>query len=374
MKLNNNKICFAVTLLILCPTFISGCNSKINSLAPGEIIAKAIDAEKSTNSCYYEMQIIEYKKNVKKDSSNLKVWFDANTNKTRSQIDSNKDVIITINDSKKMISYMKNEKTAFIYKSSDMSFNSSSYGLNNTRELLTKFLNEYKITNQDSVSVNGFDTIHLKGLPRNKKGIFDGNSELWIDKKSWMVVKVVTEAADSRIEEIYTKFDLKPSINPKLFDLKLPKGTKIQTDSDDSLNEKETSLIQVVKNFGCPVLYSPDNTRPNIRLSRVTTLSYNLGKIKRTEITEEYKKGNVVVFSLSFFKQPKKPSLNDSKIPGETNITIRGLKGDLLDANSKIISWYENGISYSFIQNDLSIPLSDIKSIINSLVYTNTQI
>lgn len=58
---------------------------------------------------------------------------------------------------------------------------------------------------------------------------------------------------------------------------------------------------------------------------------------------------------------------SDYKIPGENDITLRGIQAKSLDGKIKMISWSEDGLNYNIMVLDQKTTLDDIKKIAESL-------
>ncbi|MBV7272487.1 response regulator transcription factor [Clostridium sp. PL3] len=201
-----------------------------------------------------------------------------------------------------------------------------------------------------------------------EKNSIIGNQDYWIDKEHWFLIKSSLESGNIKSISEYTKLDFSPKLEDSLFIQKLPSDVKIEDmDQVGKNNEKVIDLKEGVKIAGKSILCLEESS--DYKLKTVTYLDAKA--ISHKEINQNYEKNGVPAFTLTTILNDNKDSKDDEdKLPGEKDITVRGIKGTVIE-DIKCISWTENNLRYSVLIQDPNLKLDDWKKIVESLTLTN---
>ncbi|MHC1684631.1 MAG: outer membrane lipoprotein carrier protein LolA [Clostridiaceae bacterium] len=364
-----------ITIFVL-GTFVAslfvGCSIKKDTIIPEEVITNVLKASEKPKSYYGESKMDTYEKGELKDSSTLKEWVDNSNGKIKRRIEAeDKDAgkVVTTNDGDKIIAYMEKDKKALEIKvDNEISNNSNISYKDQLIKDLANITKTHQLTFKGEENVGSLKTYHLLAEPKEKSSIL-GNQEYWIEKENWFLVKSSTEIGDNKGISEYTKLEFSPKLDDSLFVQTLPSDVKVENIEEAAKdNETTIDLKEGAKIAGKPILCLDGNS--DYKLKNVTYL--NAKAISHREINQVYEKDGVEVFSLTTIinDENKDKSLDeDSKLPGEEEITIRGVKGIVME-EIKCISWSENGLNYSILIQDPKLKLEDGKKIVESLTLT----
>lgn len=350
-------------------TLFGGCGfiSK-DTVIPGEIITKAMNAYKKPTSYYGEakMQIIDDKN--KTDATTIKEWVDYSNGKMkrRSEIDSQTSgKTISTSDGSKLLIYMEKSKKAMSMKVDwNQQGNASDY-----KEQLMKELNTITKTHELSYkgeeTINGFKTYHLYAKPKKSNNLI-GEVNYWIDEDNWFVIKNSSENSNFKTNMEYTKLDFSPKLQSSLFTQNLPSDVKIEDLDNSSLKENVIDMKQAEKIAGKHILKLPENS--GYTLKKITIL--NAAAVQHKEIVQTYEKNGAEALTLStiIFNDGKVPeNKDDLKLGDEKDITVRGKKGTSMEDTIKTIFWSEDGFNYDLLIQDPTLSIDDAKKIVETL-------
>lgn len=361
--MNKRSVLIGMLSAVLILGSSTGCGIGKTSLLPEKIVANAMEANKKPQSYYMESKSTTYENGKLSEESTIKQWNDASGEKCKvrveviSKVDGKTHDAISVNNGEKIIVYSKTDKQAMTSKVLTP-INNTSPKEQSTR-ILEAIKKTHDIKNIGEEEINGFKTLHIKAIPRNKNTLF-GEIDFWIDKKTWFTIKSIALSGNIKSESICTKLDFETNFTPEMFKIDIPSDIKIINLDESSTKEKDISFEDAQKNIGKPILSLKEEsgyTLKSMKLSGEGT--------KYSEIVQEYQKNNKPSFTLSMGRYVK--TNDDDKIPGEEEIKVRGQKGSLITDGITIICWSENGVRYSFIVNDPNIKVEEAKNIINML-------
>ncbi|WMJ80943.1 outer membrane lipoprotein-sorting protein [Clostridium sp. MB40-C1] len=356
---------FAVSMVLF-----TGCSMGKTSILPKEIVANAMEVNNKPNSYYIEGKILIFENDKVASESEIKEWISLSgeKNKRRSETSSKgRDKTITTNNGEKVVIYMPKDNKALISKVSDNKGLMDNSQRKQAMDMLESMKNTHEISTLGEEDVNGMKAYHLKATPKQKDSIV-GAMDIWVDKKNWFIVKLISQNGNSKIQLEYTKVDFSAKFDEKLFDQNLPSNVKIEDlDKKTKENKKKITLKEARKFIGKPILYIEKTS--GYDLKEMNLQMYG-SKVAADEIIQDYYKNNKKSFSLSTRKEQKlneKGKEDNTKLPGEKDITIRGKKGMLLDDVIKLITWSESGVSYSFMIEDPNMTFDEAKKVIENM-------
>lgn len=369
--INKKTITVFIGAAVLASLF-AGCSIKKDTIIPEEVVTNVMKASEKPKSYYGESKLDTYENGKLKESIILKEWVNNSNGKVKRRIeteDKTSGKSVSTNDGDKIISYEeKNKKAIMIKVSNELADSSSKSYKDQLISQLANITKTHQLTFKGEENVGGFKTYHLSAVPKEKNSIM-GNQDYWIDKENWFLIKSSSESGNYKGISEYTKLDFSPKLDDNLFVQKLPSDVKVE-DIEETAKNNETNidLKQGVKIAGKPILYLKESS--DYKLKGVTYL--NVKAISHKEINQTYEKGGVVAFLLTTIinADSKNSSVDEDKLPGEKEITVRGSKGAVME-DIKCISWSENGLKYSVLIQDPNIKLDEGKKIVESLKLTN---
>lgn len=346
---------------------LMGCSIKSDTIIPEELITNVMKASEKPKSFYGEMKMQVYDNGSLQEDFTMKEWVDNSSSKIKRRLENEskgEGKVVTTNDGDKIISYMEKDKKALTIKvDNELSSNYLNYKDQLIRDL-GNISKTHELTFKNEENVNGFKTYHLSAKPKDKNSI-RGNEDYWIDKEHWFLIKVTSEMGNNKTNMEYTKVDFSPKLNENLFIQNLPSDVKIEdVNQTVSENEKSIDLKEAASIAGKPILCIQGNA--NYTLKNVKFMNFERMKLK--EIDQTYEKNGVEAFILStMVVGDKEQDKDDTKLPGEKEIDIRGTKGKAMDAEIRTVTWSEDGLNYSLLVQDSKLTLEDAKKLVESL-------
>ncbi|WP_100330682.1 LolA family protein [Bacillus xiapuensis] len=313
---------------------ITGCANNQTAVSADELIERVIETEQTPKSYSAEMEMKVYEADKLVEHSTLKEY--VNKKGQIKTIGLNKvthDATMALNNGKQLISY--DEATGKAFKLDISASNEP----NSQKDQVINLLKAMKKThNQKTVGaekINGFQTPHLKLEPKSKKTLI-GQTDLWIDTKTWFVIKTETKSENRRSVITYKDIDFSPSFKKNTFTLDIPKGVAIE--SADEQQGKALTIEEAGKHLGKPFLMFPNTAAQPSSI----TADQLTGEIKRTEVNIEFKKNQVPYASLSIFPTP---AGEGSELDTTKGVMVRGQKAEVMEEIDSV-SWDEDGLRY----------------------------
>jgi hypothetical protein len=210
----------------------------------------------------------------------------------------------------------------------------------------------HEISTKKEDKVAGRDAHHLRAKAKNN-GTLLGDLELWIDKESWIVLKMILHMGDNVTEMTYTTIDLNAKMSPDLFTVDLPEDVKVEN-LLDVLETKEISLEEVPGKIGESTVYFPETEE--LRISLIE-LYEQQGELNRSEVSIDYTKDGLPLLTLSVFETVNE-GIDDVK---EQTVEIRNQEGFYLELGDfRSVLWDENGVTYSIVLIDPNLTLEEL--------------
>lgn len=352
-------------------SLFTGCSIKKDTIIPEEVITNVMKASEKPKSYYGESKLDTYENGKLQETLTMKEWVDNSAGKVKKRIETEDKVsgkVVTTSDGDKLLTYIEKDKKALTMKLDNELANTSS--MNYKDQLINQLGNiakTHQLSFKGEENIGGFKTYHLSAVPKEKNSII-GNQDYWIDKEHWFLIKASSETGNHKGVSEYTKLDFSPKLEDSLFVQKLPTDVKVQDIEEVAKNnEKVIDLKEGAKIAGKAILYLKEN--PDYKLRKVTYLDAKA--ISHKEINQTYEKNGAVAFTLTTIINDTKDSKgDDDKLPGEKDITVRGVKGTVME-EIKCISWNENELGYNVLIQDPSLKIEDCKKIVESLTLTN---
>lgn len=347
MKLKARNIIMLIGLSL----FILGGCSKTMNVSAEEIIHNAIESEKDVDTYYGEskMKITEGEDVIEEATMKEYVGKDGKR-KITTESKLNEQTTETLNDGEKLIVYEEGKDNAY-----EMDLSEVDTGTMSPKEQIQTMLksmensHEYELVGEEKVL--DLDTYHIKLTAKEKDNLF-GDMELWIDQKTWFVVKTISETGDDKMEVEYTKLDFSPKFDDTTFTIDIPDGVEISS-MEDNFAPKSVTLEEVEETFGQPFLIIPDGEDIQLNTIEMNDLTESIG---RYEADLEYTSSeDVPMFFLTIFPTPEG---DDMEITSDKH-QIRG-NNALIDEEISNIAWDEDGLRYSIIATNPDMSIEDM--------------
>lgn len=357
-----------IAILLSIIILVAGCsNDNQSSILPEDIVTYAMEANESIDSYYMESKITMYENEEIIEELDMKEWFSSLDGKSRSRVESISDsgeISISTNDGEKIKIYNEKINMASIATVTEEMANIA--GANSSKKQTMSTLESIKdthdIKNLGEVEINGMNSYHLKGTPKKENSI-TGEQEIWIDKETWTIVKLVNNGLGHRIELEVTEFDTSPDIDESIFTQDIPEDVEI-TDLDETMMEVEIVTIEeLTEDMGRSLLHVPESSGYELR--QIGLYKFNDSNL-HDEATQEYFKDGVKKFNVFVIKQ-KNDASERELLPGEEEIEIRGIKAYVLDDFIRRISFTEDGIQYTLQIEDDSVDIEEAIEIIEEM-------
>jgi outer membrane lipoprotein-sorting protein len=348
----------SVILLSISVLLLGGCSAGMNVSAE-EIIHNALESEEELNSYYGKSEMKLYEGGELTDHAILEEYIADGKAKIITNGQLNNEVMEVLNDGEQMLMYDKANKEA---TSMDMS-GMVDIGSVSPKEQFKLMVDSMKDSHSYEVigeeKVLDFDTYHIK-LKANKTDNLFGDFELWVDKKSWFVVKFISETGEMRTEFEYTDLDLSPDFDESTFTIDIPDDIEI-TSLEDDFGPDTVTLEEAEKALGQPFyVFSEDE----VQLSSVQMydLTKELGRYE-VELIFSSNEG-IPLFTMSVF-----PTNEGTEIE-EGSLEIRGNKAEFEEIINGIF-WDEQGMRYSLLITNPDIDQEDIMKWAENMVLSS---
>lgn len=333
-----------------------GCSSQENQYSPDQVIKNALEKTESLESYYAEADMITRKNDEVIEQIRMKEW-QATDGKRRIETENKDDTgkTIAVNDGKELTTYMVDENQVFVIDGEDLLDQTQRSLKDEVYFYLESIRETHDIKVQGEEEVIGRKTQRFTAKPK-EAGTLIGEQEIWIDQENWLVLKLIVQMGDTETEFTYTEVDLNPKFSEDLFELDIPEDAEIQS-LDDTVDMSEISLEEVTKSIGYPVLHFPEKDGLEISTVEKTEL---YGEFERTEVQIDYAKDGKPYLTMFVFETPEDVE-GDLDFMDEETVEIRGKEGAFMDESvMRLLSWQEDGMSYSVDLVDSNITLEDI--------------
>ncbi|MEY9979595.1 outer membrane lipoprotein carrier protein LolA [Lysinibacillus sp. RC79] len=333
--------------LVAALTFsLVGCNTE-GSYSPQEIIDQALQETKEPITYYgeYTMDMGDIG-----GKAQVKEW--TKDGKRRIEMTAeNGEHIITVNNGSQVIMYDVVKNT--VHKM-DMNGDGSN-GFPSPRDQAESLFNLVKDTHDVKIAgeekIAGRDTYKVVAKAK-KDDTLIGDIEVWVDKKTWVTLKTITNSAGNKMTSEYTKLDDSAKIDDAQFTIDIPKDAKVE---EIKVPQSESVTLDTVKEQLGEFLMVPEGNGLTLE-----GISLDKGIEDRSEYTFTYAKNGQPDISVTVFKANSNAKKVES-IKGEKEMDIRGQKGTVMDENKfHCINWQENGYQYSMFIVDSKQTIEDL--------------
>lgn len=355
-----------VLTIILGVFLMSGCSNETNQYTPEEVINNALKEKNPLGSYYAEAEMtIEFGEEV--EHLMLKEWQseDGKTKAETQHVDGSNSSV-SVNNGEEFIIFEEEQNKAFILEDPELlEFNKPS-PKEQAMHLLEMIRDTHEISSKGEEEIIGRTVYHLKAEAKENNQLL-GDQEMWIDKESWLVLKLISQSGDSVSEMAYTKIDFDPEFSADTFSLTLPDDVIVEN-LDEVVNEPdEITLEDAVKALQTSFYYIPEED--GIEISTIEKIELAGVEIQRTEIDMTYVKNDLPLLSIGMFEAPEGLAGEDLGMPGEEEVTIRNQQGFYTEMEGfRGLLWQEDGLNYSVVIYDPNFTLEDIQQLAETMI------
>ncbi|MBE6024204.1 MAG: hypothetical protein E7231_13580 [Cellulosilyticum sp.] len=203
--------------------------------------------------------------------------------------------------------------------------------------LINQYEKDYTLVIEDDVRMNNYITQHIIATGKDKSK--NELHEFWVDQNTWLIVKEVQKQGSIINEVEYTKFELNPKLEDKIFEVNIPEGATVEYINDNlEKKNKVVSIDTAIKYLGSPIFYLREEQ--GIKLIETHYIESVNEQYGRVELTYTIDKGSKVVISNTLAS-----TLYDKLDLGYERVTVRGLDAYYLETESmKVIEFIDQGM------------------------------
>ncbi|MGC5775379.1 LolA family protein [Paenibacillus pabuli] len=335
-----NKGWMMIATALLAGSLLGGCTEKgMVAMSGDEMIEKVVSAETEPASYYAEGVMKVWTDDKLTNTMHIKEWVDGQTGRKRTETEENGKVSYAVNNGTEITVYEKETGTAYSMNVSDMGEQPKQTQKQMLVDQLERLRDSHDVDMKGQEKLHGQDVIHIKLTPK-EEGTLSISSEYWVDPKTWMIVRVISEYGDGKSEMVYDPIQYDPEFSEDTFVIDIPKEVDVK-DLNELSQSSEVTLEEAKQALGQSFLQYKGE---GMKLSRIE-MSHTGGELNRDEVTMYYVRDNKVEVSLTIFKTPEE-NVDETLLPDESSIAVRDTQG-LYMKSIRNISWDESGLRYS---------------------------
>ncbi|WP_458464455.1 LolA family protein [Paenibacillus sp.] len=327
---------------LLAGSLLGGCAEKdMLAMSGDEMIEKVVSAETEPASYYAEGVIKMWTDGELTNTMQIKEWVDGETGQKRTETAENGNVSYAVNTGKEITIYEKETGTAYSMNVSAIGEQPQQTQKQMLVDQLERLRDSHNVIMKGQGKLHGQDVIHIELTPK-EEGTLSISSEYWVDPKTWMIVKCISEYGDGKSEILYDPIEYNPEFSENTFVLDIPKEVDVKNLNDLS-QSSEVTLEEVKQALGQSFLQYQGE---EMALSRIE-MSHTGGELNRDEVTLYYVQKDKVEVSLTIFKAPEE-GVDETLLPDEKSTKVRDVDGTYMKS-IRNLSWDENGLRYSLM-------------------------
>ncbi|WP_067729938.1 LolA family protein [Oceanobacillus damuensis] len=337
----------SLILLSVLTLVLGGCSQNLEVSAE-DIIHNAIESEKNVNDYQGISEIKMFEGEKMTQHMIMEEYVAGEQRKIITNDQLLEEVAEILNDGKTMLMYDKANNQAHEMDMTglgDFAAISPKEQFKGMMEMM-KDSHTYDVAGEEKVL--DYDTYHIQ-VKANEADNLLGDMELWVDQKTWFVVKLVSEAGDTRTEFAYTELDFSPKFAEDTFTLDIPEDVEIANLEED-LGPDEVTMEEAEEALAQPFLVFPEE---EFLLSSMQLYDFSAG-LDRHELELMYSsQEGIPMFSLSVFPTP------DDMPVEEGDLEIRGNAAEHEEMINSVL-WDEDGLRYSIILSNPDVELEEV--------------
>lgn len=217
----------------------------------------------------------------------------------------------------------------------------------------------YELVGEEKVM--DFDTYHIR-LKADEEDSLLGDMELWVDQKTWFIVKFTSETGDTRSELTYTELDFSPEFAEDTFTINIPEDVEIK-DMKEEFAPDTVTLEAATEALGQEFLVF---SKEDVELTNIVMYE-PVGELNRYELDLTYNtKDGIPLFSLSIFPAPEDMPIEAS------DIEIRGNAAEYEEMIHAYL-WDEDGLRYSLLITNPDVDQEEVLGMTERMVLSGSE-
>ncbi|MCA0970530.1 hypothetical protein LCM20_08030 [Halobacillus litoralis] len=354
------------TLAISCGILLGACSAEeAAQYSPDQIVAQAVEKDSAVKGYYLKGQMEVFNVDQQIDDSTMEQWTDNENGRTKIITEAaNGDISKTVNDGEKVITYSALQDAAYEIDvpEEDQGLAPQSQRAQIEQRLeMTRETHDIELIGEEEW--NGFDTYHIKAVPKEEGKGMTGVEEYWLTTDDWFIVKSMTESGDITVNYSVSELEINPSFDETTFQIELPEGIEVQPFEEMDPSE-DVTLEEAAAVYEQPLLTVKNDA---YQLEKVN--SFYMKSFDRTEVSQEFHKDGFLQFTLSSFESPDESlSLGFGE---EEELEVRGTKAVYTTDIITNLVWDENGLRYSLLIQNPEITKEQLLEIVENLTPVN---
>lgn len=349
------KIKWLIKLIAL-TIVLAACSSEGGTaLTPQEIIENIVKEDKQPFAYYAESTA------TLSDGMTLtmKEWRDE-TGKVRTEVsDHLGNSSFSVNDGKIVWTYDSESNQVFtidLKEFDEESLNKSP--TEQAKQLVKAIENTHTIEIVGNEKLLDRDVIHVKAVPNKNEANLFGETELWIDKETWFILKTTSKIDNLLSTTEYTKFEINPKFEQDVFIFDMPEGAEVVDLNTQSEQIVLKNVDEAKQYMNKPFYYVADES--DMTLHEITV--FTMENIP-AQLTFNYIKEGLPYFSLVVTEVGEENQAFDGE-----GINVRGQEGVLHEMGEfRSISWVEDGIGYAALIDSADATTDEVLELIENM-------
>ncbi|AXI08340.1 hypothetical protein CUC15_05075 [Oceanobacillus zhaokaii] len=331
------------------------------SASAEEVIQNVIESDKNMDAYYGEMDMKMFEGEDLIDHVKIQEYVSKEGKRKVLTDDQLKEYETeSLNDGEKVIFFDRGTEEAFEMDVSEIGMLATLNPKEQFKMMIESMeeTHDYEIVGEEKTL--GFNTYHVQVNAKQDDGLL-GDMELWVDQKTWFVIKMSSETGNSRTDFEYTKLDLSPEFEENVFSLDIPDHIDIES-IDENLAPDTVTIDDAENALGKPFLVFPEE----IRLNNMQMYDFS-EELDRYELEMEYTtREEVPMFFLSIFPTPAEEDMEIK--PGEMKVRDNNAE---YEEQINSIMWDEDGLRYSIIITNPDITIEEVIELTEKMVLSS---
>ncbi|MHC0035407.1 outer membrane lipoprotein-sorting protein [Pseudoneobacillus sp. C159] len=288
-------------------------------------------------SYYVESETTLYENNKAIKKEKMKRWYESSSGRERIETYvKGEPVQFSVFNSKERIIYAQGQPKAFVQSEKHNQSGFQEPLVHSVLQMLQQDTSTHTIELVGEETIEGVETFYLV-LKAKEQNAIVGDRQLWIDRKTWMLKKMVSVIGNIRYESSFKNFQKNPENLSKKFIMELP--TDVEIVREETSNTNLGNLEELKSRFEQPFYFYPDRNGVSLQSIDQMNNMFTLTYIKEAQL-----------YFLLTIKKTKEEINGDYQ--------IRGNRAQLekMAGLGHSLSWNEEGIRYTIL--DLTNVLS----------------
>lgn len=361
MKLLKNRLIPILGVMVI---ILSGCVSETSQFSPMQIIDKSLQEADDHNITYYGEVILEIVDlNDMPHTLYAKEWRKNGNVRIEIESEDQQDKSITILKEETLMYYDVNQNQLMLFEDPEL-LEASQFSFKEQAEYVLDLVREtHDVSIEGEETIVGRDAYHIVAKEKDQQSLL-GDQEIWIDKETWLVLKMISILGDSQSESYYTFLDFNAKIPDDVFELDLPDDVDV-VEMDDLLDLNEISMEGAIKLLEKPFWYFKETA--DVKIDRIT--AYNAtNQFNRVEVSLDYVKNDLPYVILNIVESIEDADVLDSSMV-EKQFEIRGEEATYMEMGDfRSLVWQEDGLNYSVVILDPNVKIEELQKMAEEMV------